>query len=83
MRKAIPLIAFLLTLMGLIAYVITAKPEVVQQLLIKVDVFGITETGRNEKDRQYKINNLNITWEEKQVLLNNHEDVATIYLTIN
>lgn len=46
------------------------KPELAQKLLISVDIFGLTESGRDEQGRRKEINALKITYEEKQALLN-------------
>lgn len=66
----VPYLILFLLVFGMLIYLYSAKPDVVDHLLIKVDVFGISEVSRNEKDRRLKINNLSITYEEKQVLLN-------------
>ncbi len=70
MRKFIPLVAIVATVIGLFAYASQVRPEVVRELLIQVDVFGLTQPSRHEMERKRHINNLKITWEEKQVLLN-------------
>ncbi len=70
MRRSYTLIFLLILIFGVLTYLNLTRPEVVQNLLIKIDVFGITELSRNEQERESKINNLPITWEEKQVLLN-------------
>jgi len=51
-------------------YIAVYQPEFVNNLLIKVDVFGITKVAKEEQDRIEKIRALTIPYEEKQVLLN-------------
>lgn len=44
-------------------------PDKMNDLLISVDRFGITEVGALEQQRVHTINRLSITYEEKQVLI--------------
>lgn len=44
-------------------------PDKMQDLIIAVDRFGITEVGATEQQRVRTINRLGITYEEKQVLI--------------
>lgn len=44
-------------------------PDKMNDLIIAVDRFGITEVGALEQQRVRTINRLNITYEEKQVLI--------------
>lgn len=44
-------------------------PDKVEDLIIKIDRFGITEVGATEQKRIRDINRLPITYEEKQVLI--------------
>lgn len=55
---------------AVILYMQFYKPTLVKELIISVDTFGVTTIGQIEKARQFEINHLPITYEEKQVLLN-------------
>lgn len=62
-------IAILLLIGGGLYWAATRFPDKVEDLIIKVDRFGITEAGAIEQRRIYDINHLRITYEEKQVLI--------------
>ena len=46
------------------------RPDIMNKLLISMDVLGVSEVARDEQQRRTHIDKLNITFEEKQVLLN-------------
>ncbi len=51
-------------------YIHNYKYEVVENLILEIDKFGITNIGKEELLRRSRINNLPITYEEKQILIN-------------
>lgn len=46
------------------------KPGLLKELILSIDVVGVTPIGQEEQSRQATINGLPITYEEKQVLIN-------------
>lgn len=68
------------------AYLSNQRPELVKELLISIDKFGITQTGQEEQLRISKINALPITFEKKQVLINHtvflNADIDMVYLAL-
>lgn len=54
----------------IIVYLDNYQPQMMTDILIQVDVFGVTRVGELEKERLFKIKNLTIPYEEKQVLVN-------------
>ena len=65
------LIILLLASAGVYAYVYTQRPDIIKQVLLKVNDFGLVETRTAEDlDRIDQINQLSISYEEKQVLIN-------------
>jgi hypothetical protein len=50
-------------------YLETYQPEMLTNLLIQVDVFGLTRAASMEQDRLAHINGLSIPYEEKKVLI--------------
>ncbi len=79
-------IILLCLLLGGIYYISIQRPDVIRELLITVDKFGITETGKEEQVRIAKINALPITYEKKQVLLNRtvflNAEINMVYLAL-
>jgi hypothetical protein len=63
------LIAIFLLSIGTFYWIAHRFPDKVEELIIKVDRFGITEAGAVEQARIREINRLRITYEEKQVLI--------------
>lgn len=63
-------LAMLVCVFAASLYLQLFQPMVVKRLILSVDVFGITDLGMAEKSRLNTINNLPITYEEKQVLMN-------------
>lgn len=64
-------------LLGLLFYIVLFymedyQPEIMNDVLIKVDVLGLTNVAKEEQDRIYAINSLGIdvTHPEKQALIN-------------
>lgn len=53
-----------------ILYLQIFRPTLVKELIISVDVVGVTSLAQSEQNRQIQINQLPITFEEKQVLIN-------------
>lgn len=58
------------SLLGSIYYVYSYKPEIAREFLLKIDRFGLTPVGQREQQRLQAINQLPITYAEKQVLIN-------------
>lgn len=58
------------TVFILLHYLTTYQPDALTRFLIKVDVYGLTDVGQKEQKRLYDIQNLPITYDEKQVLIN-------------
>jgi hypothetical protein len=54
----------------LIVYLDNYQPQMMTDILIQVDVFGVTRVGEMEKERLLTIKNLTIPYEEKEVLVN-------------
>jgi hypothetical protein len=54
---------------GVIA-VAALNPDIARKLVISIDSFGVTPMGQEEISRRHTINNLPITYEEKQILIN-------------
>jgi hypothetical protein len=46
------------------------RPQFMKELILVIDLFGMTDLGRSEQERLAAINRLPITYEEKQVLIN-------------
>jgi hypothetical protein len=70
MLRALPYI-----LAGVLAYLVlfymeSYQPELMTDILIQVDVFGVTRIAKEEQQRLTDIKNLTIPYEEKQVLVN-------------
>ncbi len=55
---------------GTIYFIYQKEPEVVQEILFKMDRFGLIEKSPEEIQRVYDINQLSISFEEKQILIN-------------
>jgi hypothetical protein len=70
MFRALQYLILIGTTAMLCFYIVVYQPEMVNQLLIKIDVFNITEVAKEEHERIEKIRNLTIPYEEKQVLMN-------------
>lgn len=51
-------------------YIYTTQPELVDRVLLRIDVLGISDTARRENERLEKIRALSIPYEEKYVLVN-------------
>lgn len=65
------LILMLLASAGVYAYVYTQRPDIIKQVLLKIDNLGIVQTRSVEDiERIDQINALAISYEEKQVLIN-------------
>lgn len=62
-------IALILVICGGGFYLMNTKPRIINDLLLKIDVFGVTEVSQYEKQRIATIQKLPITYEEKQVLI--------------
>lgn len=79
-------ILLLALMLGGYGYFSSYHPEMVKELLITVDKFGITRTGKEEQVRIAKINALPITYEKKQVLINRtvflNADINMVYLAL-
>lgn len=73
-------------LFGGYAYLSVSHPEMARELLIAMDKFGITNTGRDEQLRIAQINALPIAYEKKQVLINRTvflgADTGMVYLAL-
>jgi hypothetical protein len=67
--KATVYLGLIVGTFALIFYLQFYQPEVVKRLILAVDVLGVTPLGEEEQLRQTRINQLSITYEEKQVLL--------------
>ncbi len=55
---------------GVLFYMENYQPELMTNLLLQVDVFGFTKVAAQEQERLGKIKDLDIPYEEKQVLVN-------------
>lgn len=51
-------------------YVSVYQPELIDRLLIRMDIFGLSNIAQREHERMEKIKALTIPYEEKQVLMN-------------
>ena len=76
-RQKHPLIGKIIVYLGLMVsifvfflYLQIYRPTFVKELILAIDVFGVTEVGTAEQQRLDSINKLPITYEEKQVLIN-------------
>lgn len=52
-----------------VSYLQAKKPEAIDQLIVKVDVFGISDMASNERQRLAQIRALEIPFEQKKVLM--------------
>lgn len=68
--RALPYIVLAILVYGVLFYIENYQPELMTNLLIQVDVFGFTKVAAQEQDRLSKIKGLDITYDEKQVLVN-------------
>ena len=59
-----PLLLIIIT----IVYIALFQQEFVSDFLKKYDFIGVSETGQAEKQRLYRINNLDIPFEQRQAL---------------
>lgn len=73
--KPIGTLLFLLFLgfvgMGIYNYLYLHKPDVLKQISVKLDRLGLAPENPAETQRIYEINKLPISYEEKQILINN------------
>lgn len=67
--QLITYISIALVTAGGLSYVNQTNPEALTDLMVHVDVFGITPQASQEKERQYQIRMLTIPYEKKKVLL--------------
>jgi hypothetical protein len=62
--------AFMLVCMTAgVSYLQTKKPEAIEQLIVKVDVFGLSDAASSERQRLAQIRALDIPFEQKKVLM--------------
>jgi hypothetical protein len=69
MLRYLPFFIIFFLTFGILAIIQQYQPELMNRLLLTVDVFGISQTARDEQFRESAINHLPVTFEEKQVLL--------------
>ena len=62
--------AVILLIYGTYFYFNNYQKEALQKFYFQVDVWGITDVGRAELDRKYKINELDIPFAQRQALIN-------------
>ncbi len=68
--RALPYIVLAIMVYGVLFYMENYQPELMTNLLLQVDVFGFTKVAAQEQERLGKIKDLDIPYEEKQVLVN-------------
>lgn len=68
MRFLVYIFIALITAGGL-SYVHTSDPEALDDLLVHIDVLGITPAAQQEQERQAQIRALDIPYEKKKVLM--------------
>jgi len=69
MLRALCCILFILCFFLLFLFLEDNQPQLLADIMIRVDVFGWTHVVRVEQERLDKINNLTIPYEDKQVLI--------------
>jgi len=69
MLRSLPYIILAVTVYLVLLYMVNYQPQTVTNILIRVDIFGITRTVKEENDRLSSIKDLSIPFEEKQVLI--------------
>lgn len=68
--KIIVYLGLMVSIFAFFLYLQIYRPSFVKELILAIDVFGVTEVGTAEQQRLDAINKLSITYEEKQVLIN-------------
>ena len=69
MQKTVMYLAIAVLTGASLSYVSVSRPEMLDSLLLRVDVLGITEAGAKEKQRIETIRSLEIPFEKKKVLM--------------
>jgi hypothetical protein len=69
MLRYLPYFIIFFVTFGVLAVLQMYQPDVMKQLLLTVDVFGFSDAAHQEKEREQAINDLSVTYEEKQILL--------------
>lgn len=70
MIRLLPYMLLMVIIYGVLFYTQKYQPELVNKLFINIDIIGVTEIAKKENERLYEIRNLNLTYPEKQVLMN-------------
>ncbi len=70
MVRVAPYILLGLALYLIFFYLVNYRPETGTEILIQLDVFGVTSIAQEEQKRLAAINDLSIPYDEKQVLRN-------------
>ncbi len=69
MFRILLIISIMLATTASLSYVNMRNPEIIQDLMVKVDVFGISEAASQERVRLNMIRQLDIPFEKKKVLM--------------
>lgn len=68
LKRIIPYLGIMILTFASIFYMQTNHPAAMKEVILKVDRFGITEAGAEEKRRLMMIRSLDIPYEKKKVL---------------